>query len=520
MKPINPRLFKALLAAALWLSWSGLLPPKEAGSEIMSDKESIRKPAVADQFYPADPGRLRADIREFLSNADVAPPAGRILALVSPHAGYVYSGQVAAHGYKLLQAQGARTVIVISPSHVEFFPFASIYGGGGYETPLGVIPVDKELANRIASNGDLVRLSDKGHLQERLSRQEHALEVQLPFLQCVLGSFSVVPIVMGDQSWEICEALGEAIAPVLKEPGAVIVASSDLSHFHPEKTARSLDSAFCGLLEKMDAELLYEGIEDRSFEACGAGPVIASILACTSAGTSECRILATATSADASGDRSSVVGYASAVITAGGTTSRNEKQSEDRHASGADEFTLSPQERRHLLALARRAIAEHLGLGSAPVEPAASPLFEEKSGAFVTIKMQGQLRGCIGYIEALRPLKTAIAEMARAAAFDDPRFAPLTKEEYPRISIEISVLSPLRLISDPETIEVGRHGLVVEQGMHRGLLLPQVAAEYGWNRTQFLEHTCQKAMLPAAAWKDPRTRIYAFSAEVFGEAKK
>jgi AmmeMemoRadiSam system protein B/AmmeMemoRadiSam system protein A len=513
MKPVD-LLFTTLLAVSLSLIGSGSMSPKEAGSHAMSDRETVRKPAVAGQFYPADPHELRSEISKFLANvADTPAPPGRILAIVSPHAGYVYSGQVAAHGYKLLQNRGVHTVIVISPSHVEFFPFASVYGGSGYETPLGVVPVDTELARQIASGGGLVKLSDKGHRQEQLSRQEHSLEVQLPFLQCVLGSFTLVPIVMGDQNWDICTALADAIAPVLEEPGVIIVASSDLSHFHPDAAARRLDEGFCSHLEQMDAKGLYEGIKDDSFEACGAGPVIATILACKSAGAGACRILATANSGDVSHEYGSVVGYASAVITMGAQTSRTEK----KKAAKADSFELTDGERRYLLSLARQSIAERLGLRAKPAEPVSSPLLDTKCGAFVTIKKHGQLRGCIGYIEAVRPLRTAIVEMAQAAAFEDPRFSPVTSEEYPEISLEISVLSPLTLISDPETIEVGRHGLVIEQGMHRGLLLPQVATEYHWNRMQFLEHACQKAMLPASAWKESSTKIYTFSAEVFGE---
>lgn len=178
---------------------------------------------------------------------------------------------------------------------------------------------------------------------------------------------------------------------------------------------------------------------------------------------------------------------------------------------------LSKEERNYLLGTARNAILEALDLPRLNVETVASPVLESHRGAFVTLKTSGRLRGCIGHIEGSRPLPHTVEAMAKAAAFQDPRFPPLTAKEVPSLSIEISILSPLKQISQPEEIVVGKHGLVVEKGFQRGLLLPQVAVEYNWGRSVFLEHTCRKAGLPSEAWRDEDTRIYVFSAEVFGE---
>ncbi len=181
------------------------------------------------------------------------------------------------------------------------------------------------------------------------------------------------------------------------------------------------------------------------------------------------------------------------------------------------QFRLSSEEREHLLKLARNAIVEELGLPGTNITPLSSEVLDSRCGAFVTLKIDGRLRGCIGYIEAVKPLKETVVEMAKAAAFRDPRFPSLGQEEIPSTTIEISVLSPLSRIEDSNIIEVGRHGLIVEKGIYKGLLLPQVAVEHGWDKETFLEHTCEKAGLPAYAWKEPDTQIYVFSAEVFGE---
>jgi AmmeMemoRadiSam system protein A len=180
-------------------------------------------------------------------------------------------------------------------------------------------------------------------------------------------------------------------------------------------------------------------------------------------------------------------------------------------------FNLTTEEKKYLLALARRTICEQLDLPTEPLATLNSPALETNCGAFVTLKIAGQLRGCIGFIEGIKPLAETVVEMAKAAAFRDPRFPPLKKNEIPSINLEISALSPIRPLADPEFIEVGRHGLIVEKGGQKGLLLPQVAVEYNWSRTEFLENTCGKAGLPPRAWQDPDTKISVFSAVVFGE---
>ncbi len=279
----------------------------------MADQDLlIRKAAVAGTFYPAQRERLSADITAFIERVDTDRSTEEIVALVAPHAGYMYSGQVAAYAYRQLQGRSIDTVVVISPSHREYFGFSSVFGGRAYETPLGRVQVDEEAAGRIAeAGGELnVRIGTSGHLHS----SEHALEVHLPFLQTVLDDFRLVPIVMGRQDGEACRQLGEAIGFALAGSRALIVASSDLSHFHTQQTARGLDQKVVERIDGFDPEGLLDDVAASTCEACGAGPVAAAMLAARAMGATKAESLNYATSGDISGDYSQVVGYVSAII--------------------------------------------------------------------------------------------------------------------------------------------------------------------------------------------------------------
>jgi AmmeMemoRadiSam system protein A len=184
---------------------------------------------------------------------------------------------------------------------------------------------------------------------------------------------------------------------------------------------------------------------------------------------------------------------------------------------GPADMNLSPADKQLLLQVARDSIASHLQGKAATPAKGTSPVLEELRGAFVSLHRRGQLRGCIGYIEAVKPLLQTVREMAPAAAFQDPRFPPLQADELADLEIEISVLTPLKLIKSTDEIEVGRDGLYIVRGLNRGLLLPQVATQYHWDRQTFLEQTCNKAGLPGDAWKDPGTQIFIFRAEIFAD---
>jgi len=492
-----------------------------AGGERNVMERNVRKPAVAGQFYTADPLALKEEIESYMAEAVMEDvPAGEVVAIVSPHAGYMYSGRVAAHGFGLVRGKEYETVVVIAPSHVEYFGFCSIFPGDAYLTPLGEIPVDREAVDLIASKHDLVRKSERGHSFDR--RGEHSLEVQLPFLQVALGDFELVPIVMGSQDYDCVRALGEALGEALSGKKALIVASTDLSHFHSDSRAKSLDGVFIAGLERFDPAGMHESLAGKETEACGGGPTIAAMIAARKLGATECRVLDYATSGDVTGDRSSVVGYVSAVMFRGaGEAARSGEASRDREESAAPrgdayDIGLTRDDKTYLLRLARRTIESRFGR-TAELPPHPSPILDRPSGAFVTLTKQGKLRGCIGYIEAVKPLRETIEEMAASAAFKDWRFPPVRESELDEIKIEISVLSPLRRVDDPSLIEVGRHGIIISRGANRGLLLPQVAVERNWDRETFLRQTCIKAGLPENAWKEEGTTIDLFSADIFNE---
>ena len=424
--------------------------------------------------------------------------------LVAPHAGYMYSGQVAACAYKAVQGNEFDSVILIGPSHRAHFKGASIYNGEGYETPLGVMPVDTSLAGEIAScsNGMVSLVPDD-------RSPENALEIQTPFLQVILSGLPFVPVLMGTQDMDTCRVLADAIVKAIGDKRVLVIASSDFSHYHDYDKAAEMDSAALGHIEGMDIEGFLRSLESGKCEACGAGAVIVTMMAARAMGADRGRVLEYMNSGDVTGDKSGVVGYAAVVFYEDAGDSIKERKIAD------DELT--EQEKKLLLRIARKSIESGFAGGEMPRFKIESSTLEKKMGAFVTLKKQGRLRGCIGFIEGKKPLYEAVEEMAQAAAFKDPRFRPIKKDELEALDIEISALTPLRQIDDVSEIEVGRHGIYIVKGFHSGLLLPQVATEYNWDRDTFLRETCAKAGLPQDAWKDKDAKAFIFSANVFGE---
>jgi AmmeMemoRadiSam system protein B len=268
----------------------------------------VRAPAVAGAFYDADPDALRRSVDSLLAKGKRPSVPGSIRGLVSPHAGYIYSGGAAAVGYSLLKGRSYDAVILIGPSHREFFSGASIYPGDSYRTPLGDIPIHKEMREELGQESPIITLSDAGH------RGEHCLEVQLPFLQRVLGDFSFVPIIIGNQNRETCVAVGDAIAKTAARRNVLFVASSDLSHYHPYDDAVSLDRRVIGYVEAFDEDGLMRELEAERVEACGGGPVVALMRAARAVGANRGKALFYCNSGDITGNKEAVVGYLSAAF--------------------------------------------------------------------------------------------------------------------------------------------------------------------------------------------------------------
>jgi len=271
--------------------------------------QDIRKSIIAGSWYPGRPETLHSEIQGFFKAvADTPGPSGELMALIVPHAGYVYSGGVAAYAYKLLLARTFTQVVIIAPSHRYPFKGASIDQKTGYETPLGVIPVDRSLAQAIADKSPIFKYVPGGH------DQEHSLEIQLPFLQETLKNFSIVPIVQGSQDQSTCEEIARALAEVLKGKKVLLVASTDLSHFHPYEQAKTLDKKILDRVAAFDEKGLMQDLIQDHVEACGGGPMFTVMKTAKLLSANQAYVLRYANSGDVTGDRSGVVGYMAAAI--------------------------------------------------------------------------------------------------------------------------------------------------------------------------------------------------------------
>ncbi len=456
--------------------------------------QGIRKPVWAGQFYEADPGRLNRQLDLWLESAKEASVSGEVVGLIAPHAGYVYSARVAACGYRLVRGLSFDSVVIIGPSHQLAFEGCSIYLRGGFETPLGVVEVDENLARELA------RYSGFGYIPEAHDR-EHSVEVQVPFIQKVFPRARIVPVVMGNQTDRTIQALAAALTRATEGKKVLVVASTDLSHFLNRPRANERDGQTIELIKKFDLKTLGRQVERHENIMCGGGPVLALLQYAQKRGPARTEILSYSDSAAVGGPEDRVVGYLAAAVYL------------ERSAGIED---LRPEEKKELLALARRAIETYLETGQGPAYQPASPRLEMRAGAFVTLRQKNQLRGCIGFAEPVFPLWETVAQAAILAATEDPRFPPLRKAELSSLRIEISVLGPLQPVSDISEIKIGRDGLVIREGQRSGLLLPQVATEQGWDRRTFLREVCRKAGLPDNAWKNSRG-LFKFEAIVFQE---
>lgn len=270
----------------------------------------IHKSTIAGSWYPGHPATLTHDIRSYLEKATLPPLTGKPVALVTPHAGYTYSGPVAGYAYKAVEGRAYTRVVVISPSHRAYFPFLSLWAQGGYATPLGVVEIDAEFCSRLMQASHDIQADQRPHLDE------HALEIQLPFLQTVLGTFKLCPIIMGQQHMSLCRELATVLARCIEDPlDTLVVASSDLSHFHHSAKASVMDSAIAKHIEAFDIEGLNQTLETGAAEACGGGPIMSAMTYAQTIGHKTAQVLKYATSGDITGESNSVVGYLAAVIT-------------------------------------------------------------------------------------------------------------------------------------------------------------------------------------------------------------
>ena len=308
----------AIAQTACWLApLSALLVMTPLERAYAAGLEKVRQAAVAGSFYPADPKALTGMIDEMLAQVSGVPVTDPILAAVAPHAGYLYSGPVAAYTFAALKGRKYARVVILAPSHYEGFNFTSVYDGDGYETPLGTVRVDTAFAHELVKLNSTMQLSDRGH-EPTKAGGEHAIEVELPWLQRVLGDFEIVPIVMGDQSYETSRALAVALAKLIKKDGqegdTLVLASSDLSHYHPYDDAVKIDHKTLNALQEWDYFSMSQNFRTRTWEACGGAPIVAAMIYAERMGANQARVLKYANSGDVTGDRSRVVGYSADVF--------------------------------------------------------------------------------------------------------------------------------------------------------------------------------------------------------------
>jgi AmmeMemoRadiSam system protein B/AmmeMemoRadiSam system protein A len=458
--------------------------------------KEYRESIHAGSWYPGTEEELTDNITMYLKKAR-SRIQGEVYGLISPHAGYVYSAPVAAFAYKAIKGNKYDDVIVIGPSHRHGFFGASVDTLAGRRTPLGIVEFDGAMAKALIKSSSRITHEPAAH------RQEHSIEIQIPFLQSVLREFKLVEIIMGTQDYETCEILSKAIIQASKGKRILVVASSDLSHYHSQNEAETLDNLVIEAVAKYDPRMLYNRLSTDSCEACGGGPIVTALLVAQEFGATLAEPVMYATSGTVSGDYSQVVGYLAAVM-----------YNKVPTRVGVD-LGFSDEDKAELKEIARTSVQAAV-TGKKPPEPKkVSDNLKEPYGIFVTLNKHGDLRGCIGLFVSDQPLYKSCQEMARAAALDDPRFPAVTKKELEDIEIEISILTPPEEVKDIHDIVIGRDGLIISRGYQRGLLLPQVAAEYGWTVEEFLAHTCMKAGLPDTAYKDKDVKIHKFTAEVF-----
>ncbi len=471
-------------------------------------RKQDRIPAVAGSFYPASKTKLNEILEESFAQTTIISNE-QPLAIIVPHAGYVFSGKVAASGFKQINRDSNFDhVFIIGSSHTMYFNGASIYTQGDFITPMGKVKVDT-LAQWLTTQYRVFNDDPKPHLKE------HSLEVQLPFLQYWLkNEFAIVPIIIGGESKETSRKVAEAIGPFFNKNNLFII-SSDFSHYPEYEEAEQCDNELAEAILTNSAEnflkvkrtIESKNIHNLATAMCGWTSVYSLLKLSENRDDLTYRTIMYRNSGDTRyGDKERVVGYYSIAVY------------QDKQEEGANSFMLSDQEKIALLKIARSTISDYIpNRQTAKINEEKIPeVLKLPAGAFVTLKQNGNLRGCVGHFEADNLLYQIVQKMAIAAATEDPRFYPVRQQEIDGLEIEISVLTPLKKIESIDEIELGKHGIYIKKGYKGGTFLPQVATETGWSKNEFLGHCAQdKAGIGWEGWKT--ADIYIYEALVFSE---
>jgi MEMO1 family protein len=492
-----------------------------------------RTPQYAGTWYESNPQRLDPQLTEFLRLAEdelggdpklALPENAQVMAIISPHAGYLFSGKTAAFGYERVRNQGIQRVILLGPSHHVGFTGVALPSAASYSTPLGSLPVDTELVNELKEYALY-------SFQPQVHKVEHSLELQLPFIMKALGPVKIVPLVVGvlHDETEI-RLIAETLKGFIRK-GDLVVVSSDFTHFGPryqyrpflndiKQNVRRLDEEALKYLCDLDVEGFLEFQVRTQATICGFFPC--AILAAMLPSQAKCQLLKYATSQETLvEDQDNSVSYLSILYSGPGWPTESQSQ------LSSDSIKLSDGEKRDLLSLANRTIEKYasegrpIAMGETGITPTTT--MDECFGCFVTLyKRYGrgaddkELRGCIGSIWPVRPLYKAVMENAIAASSRDPRFHPVQTQELSTLHIEISVLTPPRRVASHTDIVLGRDGIILTKNRRQSVFLPHVATEFGWDLPETLRQLCVKAGLRDDDWKQG-CKYDVFQTVIFGQ---
>jgi len=463
-----------------------------------------RPPAVAGKFYDKDSEQLRQNIQALLAGVKhpVHPPQD-LAVLIVPHAGYRFSGATAAVAYQLLQSQLFDTIILIGPQHRKHVKGAAVWPTGRWQTPLGGMGVDQDFVQTLISQEPRVVES------EQLHKEEHSLEVQIPFLQVVQPQALIVPLLINDHSFT--QTLATALIKTMQafpQKRFLVIVSTDMTHYRPEKLTQSHDQKTLDLIKELDTCGLERAFVAKEGELCGAAAVLTVLAMLQAVPKPMVTSLAYATSGDVSADKTRVVGYGATMATFG--------RWQEAHIQETTVLTFA--QKKQLMTMARQTLKSYLATGEVPDFPITNPTLKTPRAVFVTLRdRQGKLRGCIGRIFPDEALALAVQQMTIEAAVNDSRFVPVRPEEVDDLTVEISILSYPQRVCDVRAVQLGTHGVILKRDGRRGIFLPEVAESFS-KKEEFLGELCaQKAHLERQCWQDPQTQIDIFTSLHFSE---
>lgn len=462
-----------------------------------------RKPYAAGKFYPADRETLKKDLSEMFAGCKKSPAGWKVRAIISPHAGYIFSGKISAAAFSSIPDNSSfKNIFIIGSSHVMYFDGASVYNNGDYVTPLGKITVNKEIANALIQNNKVFNFPADAHVNE------HSIENQIPFIQYYFKNIPpIIPVIIGTDNENTVRKIADALMPWFT-PENLFIISSDFSHYPSYKDAIEIDhltasGILTGNPEKFLSILRSNAarkVTGLATSMCGWTSGLA-LLDMAEGKDLEMKFIDYCNSGDSKvSGKDEVVGYNAIALIDNGKSSAPDQS-----------LAFNDDEKKMLFDIVNNTIRSRLIENREYIvdETSLPGKLKKPFGAFVTIKINGSLRGCVGRFTSSEPLYSVVRESATGSAFEDPRFSPLTKEELKKTNIEITVLGPLMKISNINEIVLGKHGIYIKKGNNSGTMLPQVATEYGWTLEQFLGYTSRdKAGLGWDGWKDAEIFIY------------